>query len=301
MKIIHMWGISLIVLGFIFFVQPVCADSKYGAAQFLTEIGIQHYERGQIDEAAHELSKALMLDPGNKKAKEYLAQIGITDQVYKGAKNKSTELVRLARSVKDYENQVAALMLEKKILENKLNQVMLERDTAGQIAVAHDLEKDLLQVKLDETAKIFDKSEEAKMRQLAIIEDMYAQKINDLENSADYQSSLMLSQRMADRERLVREKEQYYRDIVIQFSRAVDRLTDYEKELKEIDNKYFEMNHKLTVTRAMDHDLLSYLEGNLDEQRKTIEDLKDKLVIDAIELGQKHAVLDSEIRKNQMD
>jgi len=298
MKTIHMWGICLIVLGSIFFVQPVNADSEYGSAQFLTEIGIQHYERGQVDEAVHELSKALMLDPDNQKAKEYLAQMGLTDQIYKGVKNKSTELVRLARSVKDYENQVAALMLEKKILENKLNQVMLERDTAGQIAIAHDLERELLQAKLDETARIFDKSEEAKMRQLAIIEDMYAQKINDLENSADYQNSLMLSQRITDRERLAREKEQYYRDIVIQFSRAVDRLTDYEKELKEIDNKYFEMNHKLTVTRAIDHDFLSYFEGNLDEQRKTIENLKDKLVIDAIELGQKRAVLDSEKRKN---
>ena len=55
------------------------ADDKAGpavAGDYLVYIGEMELARGNLDEAVHEFSKALMVEPTNKKALHYLSQLG---------------------------------------------------------------------------------------------------------------------------------------------------------------------------------------------------------------------------------
>lgn len=61
----------LIILIVLFF-SPLCFAQ---IADYLCEIGKAYYSRGQYDDALHEFNKALLADPYNDMAKEYIAKI----------------------------------------------------------------------------------------------------------------------------------------------------------------------------------------------------------------------------------
>lgn len=69
--------IILIVVSFLFFSSLFSppAFSALQTAEYLSEIGINFYRAGRYDEALMEFKKALMLDPANQTAKEYINRI----------------------------------------------------------------------------------------------------------------------------------------------------------------------------------------------------------------------------------
>jgi len=67
-------GIALVCLALLFLSTGlVFAQSQ--AVDYLCELGKTYYSMGRIDDALHELNKALLLDPANKTAKEYINTI----------------------------------------------------------------------------------------------------------------------------------------------------------------------------------------------------------------------------------
>ncbi len=67
-------GIALVCLALLFLSTGlVFAQSQ--AVDYLCELGKTYYSMGRVDDALHELNKALLLDPANKTAKEYINTI----------------------------------------------------------------------------------------------------------------------------------------------------------------------------------------------------------------------------------
>lgn len=65
---------TLIILApFFLSTKPVFAKAQ--AVDYLCEIGKSYYSLGRVDDALHEFNKALLLDPANKIAKEYVTKI----------------------------------------------------------------------------------------------------------------------------------------------------------------------------------------------------------------------------------
>ena len=66
--------IAIVYFGLMFIFNPAAfAQGKHSsAADFLCEIGIKYYERGDYKEALHELKKALLVEPQHKQALTYI-------------------------------------------------------------------------------------------------------------------------------------------------------------------------------------------------------------------------------------
>ncbi|MFC1704401.1 SdrD B-like domain-containing protein [Candidatus Omnitrophota bacterium] len=57
------------------FFSPVSTARASDLSEFLVELGVKYFERGNYTNALHEFNKALMLDPNNKTAQQYIKTI----------------------------------------------------------------------------------------------------------------------------------------------------------------------------------------------------------------------------------
>lgn len=88
-----------------------CISAQPMSTEFLTELAISYYNTGKYDAALSEFNKVLVVDPGNKQAKEYIEAIFKRDFTPQEAKpTKSEEISRL---FKEYENNTLPAPVEK--------------------------------------------------------------------------------------------------------------------------------------------------------------------------------------------
>ena len=123
----YMKKITLFIPSIIFTVLtlisiPVQANTSVMAAQYLTDLGKSYYDAGQEDEAVHEFSKALLVDPHNIEAISYLHKMGFNQGLYPGLKTGLTEKMAKVESVQVDQLALAsqAKDLEIAVLKNKL-------------------------------------------------------------------------------------------------------------------------------------------------------------------------------------
>ncbi|MDD5517988.1 MAG: tetratricopeptide repeat protein, partial [Candidatus Omnitrophica bacterium] len=55
--------------------SPNTSFASASAAEYLCELGVTFYGLGKYDKALSEFNKALMVDPGNQVARQYIAEI----------------------------------------------------------------------------------------------------------------------------------------------------------------------------------------------------------------------------------
>lgn len=94
---------------------------------FLVETGEYYLRKGDGETAIHEFSKALMINPDNEKAKEYLKMTGMEKGLYSGVVGYESHFGELNRHVKDYERQVLNLQAEKSKLRGKYVDLVNDR------------------------------------------------------------------------------------------------------------------------------------------------------------------------------
>ncbi len=99
--------------GFLFLFLFLCrtgeirAEGRNMVAEFLCDRAQTFYEQGEKKEALQEFSKALLIDPGNPTAHEYLARLGVPDGLYRPLKTVSIHR-------RDREGQDTSIMSEQK-------------------------------------------------------------------------------------------------------------------------------------------------------------------------------------------
>ncbi|MBF0522592.1 MAG: hypothetical protein HQL24_05995 [Candidatus Omnitrophica bacterium] len=150
--------ISTIFVSLLFFFLGIDARAKSlreeGSA-LLVQIAQTAYDRGQYDDAAHEFSKALLIDPSNQKAIKGLNKMGIEKGLYAGTKTGLTSLVDLAKNLQDQnveklailptsEGAVAAAPVSAPITPTQDRMGNLSREVLKEIAA---LQKDIEQSK----------------------------------------------------------------------------------------------------------------------------------------------------------
>ena len=125
--------LSIVVISFfIFAVSP----PLYGASllsDHLTDEGIEFYNQGRYDQAVHQLSKALLVDPENKLALEYLKKMGLSGGLYEPGETVLSQAGKLAGTVVSYRNWVQDLQYERDYItqEKRALQGQLENSLAA--------------------------------------------------------------------------------------------------------------------------------------------------------------------------
>lgn len=198
-------------------------------ASSLVDLGKSFYQEGNRKEAIHEFSKALLVDPYNKEAKEYLKKLGLKSGLYQGVKTEITDLVGKLdhREALDEVERLAKVQDARELEIDVLNQKITAREG--------------LKINFLPQDKKRQEAEEALLEQsfsLAKNQRDFLNKVDELINSLEFLDNnitLLVDSRMA-------------------FEEEYKYLEDLEKEIqatnKEIDTLHQEQNNLTDVKKA---------------------------------------------------
>ncbi|MCA9400207.1 MAG: hypothetical protein KC713_01170 [Candidatus Omnitrophica bacterium] len=126
------------------------ASTRTDGADFLVDIGERYYQKEQFDEAIHEFSKALLIDPQNQEARDYLRAMGVSQGLYKPLRTKHSEAVDLANHMKQHQGSLGDLEQERVAIEYRLSRLQQEKDQLAEANLTKSLEMKVLKDKIDE-------------------------------------------------------------------------------------------------------------------------------------------------------
>lgn len=92
---------------FLLFVQTAPVEAKSGVAEFLNDRGKKMYRQGLVEEAVREFSKALLVDPDNKTAREYLQKLGLLEEADPPPQKTVSNIADLTRRIAILEEELA--------------------------------------------------------------------------------------------------------------------------------------------------------------------------------------------------
>lgn len=137
--------IPLVCLFFIFSAVPAHGLSQDVMVQYLIKLGKVYYQKGDFASAIHEFTKAVMVDPGNKEAQDYLRKLGAEGGYFGRSEKQVFDISKLADEIERYQKENAkkdkiadVLQLNNKALEDRLalketeNQVLKSEIKQGQ-------------------------------------------------------------------------------------------------------------------------------------------------------------------------
>jgi len=250
--------ISVLALSLCSLVGVSIAREPAPAAAMLVHVGENLLEENRIDDAIHEFSKAMMLDPQNEQAIYYLNQLGVSHSLYKGYGTGMTSVAEMGQHVLAYQQKMSALEQEKWALEHRFSQMQSERD---QLYVSSLKREDKL---IDLTAKLanldsaYQKQGQAHDVQVAQMKDEFSQ------TQQAYQDMVALDNRAnAYRFRDLKEREEQLDYLGDKLFEAQEQALNYEDQLKSLqfDQRFFirKVSDKMAFQNQQVHVLEDYL------------------------------------------
>ena len=129
-------------------VQEAMARQENRGAAFLVDAGIDDLNRGNKQRAIHQFSKALMLEPDNKRALFYLNQLGMREGLYQPYKTNLKVITDLAGDVEYYQMQMSRLQDQKKRMQSVLDRLSRENERLKRQHEAQDVEISILKQRM---------------------------------------------------------------------------------------------------------------------------------------------------------
>ncbi len=161
--IIFLWG-------FLFSPSFVAADENSGLiAQYLMRRGISYYERGDYISAIHEFNKAMLADPGNILAQDYLNKLGISSAYYGRPGEQPSPIQELTTTVQQYKKEVRSLKQDNQQKDKEAESLRKERDRLKQSTIQYKSEKDSLTELLGNTQQ---QADDQSGKDKAVIQDL---------------------------------------------------------------------------------------------------------------------------------
>jgi len=235
----------------------------------LTERGIEFYEAGEFHSAVESFSKAVLADPHNKEAQEYLVMLGVPGGLYAPRGSAVSRTAQLFASLQQYQQYVNQVQNEKqnvsrlnRVLESKLEESWMaiqerEEENLGLAEMLVEMEQDAAQNK--KTVQQIKSAVRKKEREIAKLNaDLYdmAYHYEDMESAIQNRETELNETREAylDSQRRWQEEAIQYHSL----------LTDYERTTLNRKDNYLD-------AKARDHDQINLLQNKLwvaDEERK---------------------------------
>ncbi len=261
-------GCIYFILGFVCLRQ---AQGDSTIAEYLSQQGKVLYEKGNISDAIHQLSKALLVDSNNKLAKEYLKKIGLDEGLYGRSTTPLMRVTQMTEGLKMLKGEVLDLQEENKIKglrtkqlqddKSKLCDILdMEKEEMNTLAIRNSILKSDLNERDDvvnHIKQIYSKKEveaDHLQKSLEHYEDQLLKKDQilriknmDIQNSKDeaiFAEAKLLKREIEFEKRIAQLKEQY-------LNKA--------NEAKELNNLLFELENQLagqlSILDKKDHEL----------------------------------------------
>jgi len=236
------------------------ADIDGMGADYLVETGEIQLEHGNIQDAIHEFSKALMINPTHKKAKQHLQEYGLDKGLYEGIKTSTKTIADMATNVKEYKQQVKALDQKKGELEHRYSELEKEQESLAKATLAKSLEIEEYQKKLDKLEMTINNDRINYTRKLKVEKDRYDINIASLKHN---------------RQSLDQMGKNHTTD---------DQALKYEKDLKELTYKYTQAKEDAYSVKSKRDDFYQALEDHLYIHRHKVGRLEEDILYKEIKL-----------------
>ncbi len=109
--------------------QEEIPESQDPASAYLVILGERAYAKGRTEEAIHEFSRALMLDPTNQQAQKRLEELGVAQDMLPV---QFADPVELRERIKANEDKANQLIRQKNILEEELRTLKTDNHRLAQ-------------------------------------------------------------------------------------------------------------------------------------------------------------------------
>ncbi len=298
MKNQHTCLLNIILTGFLCFSFSTYGHADMGSsgADFLVDVGQNAYEAGNIPDAVHEWSKALILDPDHAKAKAFLKSVGVKQGLYQGTQTKSSHIIKLSRHIKEYEEKVANLEQQKRDLESKFALLQKERDGLFQENIVKDMEKDLVQEKFVELKRIsmFEKDQQsAKIQEM---EHTFYLRRQDLEARLALQKEQSLDQGVLPLEAqedttTIHMQKELWESVNANYSKALEKMSSYENEIASVSQKYNQLKQEAGQKQMRSDNMYDTMENFLYVRNHAVGALGDELITKEIDLARNRKLL----------
>jgi len=237
------------------------ARSQNEGSAFLVDVGERSLEKGNITNAIHEFSKALMLDPYNERALKHLQAYGLNEGLYANVSKTRTE------QVFELQEKVANLQNEKINMQAKIAQLQTEK------------------VPVVETSMIKEHSMRAETEKLDMVEQSFVNVFQDKVDRQDqfeseayeqhaWQNQLIhvLEDYLSLRERRLHDAKDalVYKEMELVKHQQI--LLNRLEELQYLHNSVYQMKDKVGNI----HELISVKNKQLGEAQETIERLREE-------------------------
>ena len=293
MKTLQQFSIRFLIAFFLSFSfsQTSYAEPQNTPANFLVDVGKDHYAKGQKAEAIHELSKALILDPENAEAKKYLHKLGVEEGLYTSKRTSTDQIADLSQHVNTYKQKIVELERQKKDIEDKFNNLQAERNELYRSNLAKDLEMNLLHDKVNQIKEASLKNKDIHQDQMQRIDEMYKDKDQKLMESVIKKEHLVDSMEVA-----LKEKEAQLKSLNSKFNNTIDQSLLYEDQMAALSEKYRQLKGTIDNRHKTQDQLIRNLADYLYMRGEKMNDIADQLVYKEMDLTRtQHSLL------NKMD
>ncbi len=306
----HKKVLALALLGL--FSLPLTAASAYPdgsvmIARELVDKAKGYYAQGDYANAIHEFSKALLADPDNEEAREYLDKMGVQGGYYgRPAHRKLKMIEQLNKDLEWYQDQTGRLEREKLEKEQRLRQLTGEQQQLEEAIARKEKEKSAAEERFARLKKesasraaqdqaLMDKIERAderKRRQIMRLNtDLY-----------DYKERLQEdASQLKEKEDQIKELDQQIRDLN-QEQLALDRewresSLEHEKQLAEIEQQYSVLKDTYSQDKSRSKEEVTRLRDALRRQNIKADYMQDRVLMAEYKLADKDNQMDYRDRK----
>ncbi|HBG61323.1 MAG: hypothetical protein A2306_07060 [Omnitrophica WOR_2 bacterium RIFOXYB2_FULL_38_16] len=242
---------------------------------FLVETGEHYLRQGDAETAIHEFSKALMINPDNEKAREYLKMSGMKNGLYSGVVGYESHFGELNRHIEDYKQQVLNLQTEKFKLRGKFVDLMNEKKRLYESNLAKssrivDLEQKLDNIKeqLYQRDAVIRRQEWKDKVEMNEVEALISQRNRFLKEEVIRQKSEMDALKS-----ILDEKDENLEDIKQRFAEVISSSREHQVVLGTFDqfkDQAYKVNGRQDRMIHVMEDVMQYSDGHLVEAKDSL-------------------------------
>jgi len=300
----------LAVLGGLVFPLASAASYPDGSimiAQELIDKAKGYYDKGDYSNAIHEFNKALLADPDNQEAREYLEKMGVQGGYYGRPVNLKLKMIeQLNQDLHWYQEQMGRLEEEKLQKEQRVRQLSEERQGLEEAIQLKEQEKAEVEERFESLRKEaaaraaqdhalmsrIEREDERKRKQIMRLNtDLY-----------DYKEKLQDKLvGLKEKEGQINELDQQIK-VLNQEQLALDRdwresELENEKQIAEIEQEYGVLKDTFAQDKARRKEEITRLRNALRERNVKADYMKDRVIMAEYKLADKNSQLAYRDRK----
>jgi chromosome segregation ATPase len=245
--------------------------------------GVGHYlqlaekaiDDGKREDSLHYLNRAILLDPDNAVAKQYLKELGVEQGHYPMMISSQDQIQELKLQLSIYEGKFTALRQDIADLKDEIMQVREERDQWMTALKGKEMEALFLQEKILQIQGVAVSSSKKQGEHFQEIESLYQERMNELQTVNQSLAEKMQSSGELGNEVIF--YQQKYHD-------TLAHSVEIEQELHNEMNKYTQLANRDHQIYAHQDKLIKVLEDYTHLQNRGLNDTQDQLVFRQMDL-----------------